>query len=227
MNVTPIVVNDLSQIDAQVKAALAKAGIDANQFGNIGAQIEAAVKQYGASGVVPVAVETPVNTDTAAVLAKLNEVVSLVQSLVSPPTSPAPTVDVVEPEGPSFGALLDTHEDEEIGWTGTYNVKGAKSIKATKTGDSTITLKFVSENGEQGGDEFYGSDDLDVDGAEITVDKDGVLTLFVPHKESMDVGTEYEVYGFVSAADDFGVEVEEDEPSEDDWCEECGEYHAS
>lgn len=60
-----IVVNDLSNLGEQLKAALAGSGIDASQFGDIGAQIQKALADAGlgpqmVSGVVPApVVEAP------------------------------------------------------------------------------------------------------------------------------------------------------------------------
>jgi hypothetical protein len=58
-----IVVNDLSNLGEQLKAALAGSGIDASQFGDIGAQIQKALADAGLgnmAGVVPAKVAEPV-----------------------------------------------------------------------------------------------------------------------------------------------------------------------
>ena len=89
-----IVVKDLSNLGEQLKAALAGSGIDSSQFGDIGVQIQKALAD---AGLGP----------------------QIVSGVVDAPPAP-----VVEPEGPLFGELLDT-EDDETEFNAFYSVKNA------------------------------------------------------------------------------------------------------
>jgi hypothetical protein len=137
------------------------------------------------------------------------------QGIVVPESVKAEPVKA-EPEL-AFGAYIDS--DTDNGWKGSYNVKGATSLSVQADEEGNIVISGTDADGEECSIDTFYADENDATANTVAWVEGDTLFVAVPTVAKAVEGQEFDVAGFNEPSD-------EQEPDEDNFCQECQEYHS-